>query len=152
MGFLRFSAAEIERKTKESGVFEDDQIAKRIEVDLLRTAQLASVPFDSETKLLVGQKMAKALDITDCPELVKKISENVKDLRNEVAKILLKNISFPSHHYWRIFEEIVSSSFDISETKAKLTRLLLDHYEKSICKANAVDGGLPEKLKKLAQE
>ena len=120
-------------------------------MDLLRTAQLASVPFDSETKLLVGQKMARALHICDSPELVEKLAENVKDLRNEVAKILLKNISFPSHHYWRIFEEIVASSFQISQTKTKLTKLLQEHYEKSISEADEVEGGLPEKLKKLAQ-
>jgi len=53
IGFLRFCAEEVEQKTRNSGVFEADQIKKRIEIDLLKTAQMASIPFDSGTGLKI---------------------------------------------------------------------------------------------------
>lgn len=93
-GFLRFCAEEIEQKTRNSGIFEAEQIKKRIEIDLLKTAQMASVPFDNSTKQMIAKQIIKCLAITSDPEMVAKIAENVKDLRGEISKILMKNISF----------------------------------------------------------
>ena len=150
VGFLRFCAEEVESKTRNSGVFEAEQIKKRIEVDLLRTAQMASVPFDGETKKVVGKQIAKCLSVNSEPELVEKVVANLKDLRAEISKILMKNISFPSHHYWHIFEEIVVSNFDLNDTKNSLQERFIDHCQKAI-EVSSKEHALTDKLRKLSQ-
>ena len=150
VGFLRFCAEEVEQKTRNCGVFEAEQIKKRIEIDLLKTAQMAGIPFDNDTKQMVATQIAKCLAITPDPAIMKQIIENVKDIRGEISKILMKNISFPSHHYWRIFEEIVSDSFNLNETKNKLQEKLISHFNTAVEKSSAEEI-LSSKLTKLSK-
>ena len=66
--------------------------------------------------MAVGLKQAKVkmanLTISNCN--IEKLYGDVFR-SNEIAKIILKDVSFPANHYWKIFERIIADNMNIKE-------------------------------------
>jgi len=100
---------------------------------------------------MIANQIVKSLSLNADQELMEKIVENVKDIRGEISKILMKNISFPSHHYWRIFEEIVFNTFNLNDAKNKLQEKLVKHFNAAV-EACVEQETLSAKLAKLSEK
>ena len=149
-GFTEFCAEGVASKTANSNELEAEKMWKTMEIDLMKTSQLANITFNDDTKLLLATEIAKTLCLSRDKEFVQKIASSVKDLRGEVSKILLKNVSFPAAHYWRIFERLVEANFSINETKNSLEIKLDKHFD-TIAEESEMKNSLLEKLKFISR-
>jgi len=149
-GFTEFCAEDVANKTANSNELEAEKMWKTMEIDLMKTSKLANITFNDDTKLLLATEIAKTLCLSKDKEYVKKIASSVKDLRGEVSKILLKNVSFPAAHYWRIFERLVEANFSMNETKNLLEVKLEKHFDTIIEESEKMES-LLEKLKFISR-
>ena len=72
-----------------------------------------------------------------------------KDIKNEIAKILLKDVSFPAHHYWKIFERIIAENLDMTEIRNSLLTDFKSHFAACIEKTQNEEN-LHQKLNNMA--
>ena len=72
-----------------------------------------------------------------------------KDIKNEIAKIILKDVSFPAHHYWKIFERIIAENLDMSEIRNSLLTDFKTHFASCIEKTENEEN-LHQKLNNMA--
>ena len=72
-----------------------------------------------------------------------------KDIKNEIAKIILKDVSFPAHHYWKIFERIIAENLDMTEIRNSLLGDFKAHFADCIEKTQNEEN-LHQKLNNMA--
>ena len=53
------------------------------------------------------------------------------DIKEETAKLILRELSFPAQHYWRIFDHIAMSSCNFEHIKTRLSDEIEDHFNKA---------------------
>ena len=150
LGIGEYSAEKIILATRNSGAFDTDIIRKEIQKDLLRTAKIGSDGFSDETKEKIVDLIINQYGLESTEQLRSGIKSSIKDIKNEVSKLLLKDISFPAHHYWRIFERMILEHFDFVKTKKDLLEQFKQHLSTCIEQANEEES-LHLKLDKLAK-
>ena len=150
LGIAEYSAEEICAQTRNSGTFDTDEIRSEIQKDLLITAKIGTDGFSDETKQKIVDLIINQYSLENSDVLRDGIKSSIKDIKNEVSKLLLKDISFPAHHYWRIFERLILEHFDFAETKKKLLTQFREHLASCIEEANKEEN-LHGKLLKLAK-
>ena len=150
LGIGEYSAEKIIAVTRNSGAFDTDTIRVEIQKDLLRTAKIGSDGFSDETKDKIIDLIVNQYGLESSEQLRSGIKSSIKDIKNEVSKLILKDISFPAHHYWRIFERLILEQFDFDETKQQLLAQFKQHLTMCVEQANEEET-LHLKLMKLAK-